>query len=232
MRNFSFFKHKKGLEDSGTWGLKEIAILVLCAFGVYIILSVTSTLYAATLSQKDEGSKANLNRLYNNIKLLLENSEPRAYIEDSYFLGENRVLVGFDTYWDETREIIDFRLWDDYNVYKPSLCGTSACLCLYTNDWDPRTAENRNKELLQCRSEAFVGKNIIFFSEGGNINPKTKGTQREDMNENYLIFYGDEWETQQIYIEKEYKKEENKYYIYISKINKQNQNDPATLRKR
>ncbi len=241
MRNFFSLKDKKGQEGSGTWGMKEIVILVLCAIGVYILLSVGSTLYAATISQKDEGSKANLNRLYNNVKTLLENNEPRAYIEDNYFLGEDRIMVGFDSNWDNSKKIIDVPSWPDSNIYKPSLCGTSACLCLYSDDWDPKTAQNRNKGVLECRSEAFADKNIIFFSEGGSIQPKTIGTQRLDANGNYLIFCngetdklacaGNKWEVQNIYIEKEYKKDENKYYIYISKINKDNPNDPATRRK-
>ncbi|MBI2655905.1 hypothetical protein HYX06_05795 [Candidatus Woesearchaeota archaeon] len=212
--------------------MKEIVILILCTAGVYVLLNVGTTLYAATLSEEDEGSKANLNRLYNNINTLLENNEQRAYIEDNYYLGAGRILAGFDTSWDETRESIDFPYWDDYNIYKPSSCGTSACLCLYTDDWDPRTAQNRNKGVLECRSGAFSGKNTIFLSEMGSITPKTKGTPREDTNGNYLIFYGDEWGTQPIYIEKEYKKDENKHYIYISKIDRENDNDPAMLRKR
>jgi hypothetical protein len=211
--------------------LEEAIILGLVAFLVIVSFGFFNKLQASVLSQKDDGSIANFDRLYNNVEKLLESQESEDYLIDNYFLGNNRRLVGFDTEWDEQREIVELNIRDDLNLYKPFKCGNSACICLYNNDWDPENAANRDKGVLGCRSETFSGKNVLFSSEGSDITPKTKGIARQDARDNYLIFFGENFKIQRIYIEKIYLSDQNKYLIYISRIDEDNNDDPVTKRK-
>ena len=219
-------KNKKG----DTWTLKEFVILF---FAAIIIISITGffyKLYAVTLSQKDDGSIANFeDRLYANTKQLMESPEATDYIIANYFLGKDRIVVGFDTRWDDTVKVDSTGF--DSNIYKPFKCGNAACLCLYTNEWDRGDSANRDQSILSCRSEAFAGHNVVFLSTANRLSGKTRGIQREDGSGDYLIFYGEDWEVQRIYIEKKYEENENKYYIYISTINENGDND-VNLRKR
>ncbi len=220
-------------------GATEIPIEVVYLFVVGLLLVVFigffGSLYAATLSQKDDGSKANFYRIYSDIEKFMKSSNSREGRVDNYYLGKDYVLIGFDTNWDDNKDIIPgtLKIFGGYNFYKPFKCGNSACLCLFIkNQQESGDSSKRDQGIADCSSEAFSGKNVAFLSEGGEVTPKTRGIQRTDTNGNYLVFYGEDWGTQRIYIEKEYKKEDNRYYIYISKINENKYDDPANARKR
>jgi hypothetical protein len=116
---------------------------------------------------------------------------------------------------------------------------------LYRGDWEPRKPNKRDEGVIECLSDAFVGKNVVFLSEGSNkVKPRTAGLKREDVEGNYLVFFGEptiadtkritvrseyRWAIEEIYIEKFYDGE--KYYIYISKIDETDPEDPANKRK-
>ena len=222
-----FFKNNK----KGTWTLKEVIILFFAAFLIIATFGFFNELQAAFFSQKDDGSIANFERLYSTEKELMESTDAKDYRTINYFIGKNKVLVGFDTDWKGDKEkIVDKFIWDSV-IYKPFKCGNAACLCLYTDDWKPDDAAKRDKGVIECLSSVFSGKNIVFLSEGDDkIEPRTAGLPREDIKGNYLVFYGKDWGTKPIYIEKIYK--DGKYYIYISKINLDDSKDPANIRKK
>ena len=224
--SYRFFRKNK-LGD--TWISKETVVLLVVGFIILLFSVFIGNLYASTISEKDDGSKANLDRIYDDIKILIE-KPAKAYHTDNYFIGEGNTLVGFDTQWDDSKKVINLPLWPDSNIYKPFKCGNSACLCLYNKNWEPNSATKRNQGVLSCRSEIFAGKDIVFLSEGGDVEPKTKGVSREDVSGSYLVLEGD-GKVHFIYIEKDYRKE-SKYYIYISSINEDKDDDPANIRKK
>ena len=223
-----FFKINKKGDVSIFWEFISIVAAVLLVTALFVGLI---NKLSAIGSQKDDGSIANFNRLYSNIQKLMENSKSKACIEDNYFLSKKykHRLVGFDTKWDDKKGVISGTL-SNYNVYKPFICGNSACICLYMPNWKPEDSAKRDQGIVDCRSDIFAGKGFIFLGEI-NVEPKTRGVKRDDIGQ-YLALFGEDWGLQPIYIEKEYKKEENKYYIYISKINNDKEDDSANIRKK
>ena len=229
-------KNRKGaITDEIGFNIVEMCVVaVLLVF----LVGVFWKLWAASNTGKDDGSRANFeSRLYGNIKKLMDSSIDKDCFVASYFIGSDKILVGFDTQWNNENKVVDFAIdksWHPFNVYKPYRCGNFACLCLYNTGWKPDDAAKRGDPGIEIcsRSELFADKNIIFLSEGGDISVKTTGKQREDKNGNYLVFYGKDFGVKRIYIEKNYKKEESKYYIYISRIDENKYDDPVNARKR
>ena len=230
------FKNKKADKDV----LKETGLMVFAGIIIAVLtFGFLYKVYAAFFSEKDDGSKANFERLYGLVKEVMESKSDSTYLIDSFDMGNDRIFVGFDTRWENQKEVagteIDVNgafMVDSFNIYKPFKCGNSACLCLYTTDWEPMDSNKRDKGVLSCRSEAFAGKDVIFLSEGRDVNPKTAGVAREDTNGNYLVFFGEGFnKPQRLYIEKKYDSIQKKYYIYISKINEEDPNDPVYARK-
>lgn len=238
MANFkSFLKSKKADKDV----LKETGLMI---FAGILIAALTFgflyKVYGAFFSDKDDGSKANFERLYSLTAKLMDSGSNTAYLIDSLDINDDKLFVGFDTEWNNQKKVADmkvsfkdsFRMFS-INIYKPYKCGNSACLCLYTTHWEPEDSNKRDKGVLSCRSEAFAGKDVIFLSDGQGVVPKTAGLIREDVNGNYLVFYGEGFKApQRLYIEKRYDAIQKKYYIYISKINEDDPNDPVYLRKK
>ncbi len=221
----SIFLNKKGQ----TWPLKEIVTMVLVVVIVLATFGYFEKVYAAFTGQKDSGPVANFNRLYNDMKELLESSAAPDYKLDQYDIGSGRILMGFDTNWnDQTKSVIG--ILNFFNAYKPFKCGNSACICLYASNWEPSDPAKRDTGIVSCRSEIFVNRDIAFLSEGSDVSPKTSGAERSDISGNYLVFYGDNWKVQEIYIEKFVSG--SRTYFYISRIDTTNENDPANLRKK
>ena len=228
----SFIKNKKGDQDVIMESGKMIlaGILVVLLMGYFVV-----KLYAAYSSDEDDGSKANFINLYNEISKLMQSNSLINYKVDNFYIGDNKILVGFDTNWDNTKTVADFgALSSSFNIYKPYKCGNSACICLFTTDWKPTDPSDRSSGIVECESNVFAGKNVVFLSEGQNVEPRTAGSRREDLDDNYLIYYGKDWNrnTQRLYIEKKYDTGQNKYHIYIAKINERKSDDPVYLRKK
>ncbi len=229
----SFIKDKNGsiesvLDESGKMILAGLLVALL--LGYFVV-----KLYAAYSSDEDDGSKANFINLYNEISKLMQSSSTINYKVDNFYIGDDKILVGFDTNWDNTKTVADFGARSrSFNIYKPYKCGNSACICLFTTDWKPTDPSDRVSGVVECESSAFAGKNVIFLSEGQNVEPKTSGYPREDVGSNYLLYYGRGWNrnTQRLYIEKKYDTSQNRYHIYIAKINEREPNDPVYLRKK
>ena len=228
-----FFKKKNGNVE-----LWEIIMLVFGAFLVVVLVKVFFfDLPAALFSQKDDGSIANFDsKLYLSIKeMMQENSD--GYRIQNYFIGKKRILIGFDSNWDDNKQIIEGNFLQKFgigifgktNVFKPFKCGTSACLCLYTTSIEKGESNKRDAGVLECRSDIFAGKDVVFMSEGGEVEPKTAGVKRSDAEGNYLFLYGDQWQVQRIYIEK--RTDGKRIYIYISKIDESKSDDTANRRK-
>ena len=116
---------------------------------------------------------------------------------------------------------MDSTLFADQIIYKPYKCGNSACVCLYSDEWEPGNAAKRDSGIISCST--FPGKNILFSSSVGSGTSKDDGTK-------YLIFYGKKG-SQPIYIEKKYDKGSDTYNIYISNIDSNDPNNPALLRR-
>ena len=228
-------KMSKLLNKKGMWTLTEIVIMVFAALLVIGTFGFFDKLYAATVGQEDDGSIANFDKLYETTQELIESSSEKDYKLLNYFLGEDKNFIGFDTIWVDTKEIVDIRwlsnAWlnsDDLNAYKPFKCGNSACLCLYTDDWSPDDPAKREKGVLSCKSQVFSNKKVIFLSQQGTAN----GVPRTDVsNSLYMVFFGDNIKISRIYIEKVYDKTKDTYFIFVSKIDENNPNDPAMKRK-
>jgi len=153
-------------------GLREAVILVLAGILLVGLVIFFYKLQSALLSDPDDGSKANFQRLHKEVKKLLESSD----LEDtektfSYFIGEDHVIVGFDTNWNNAEgqeEYADnvlfaYQVYLRDDLYKPFDCGVSACLCLYRTDSLPDEPDESSKGLVECRRSGFVGKNIVFY---------------------------------------------------------------------
>jgi len=220
-----FKKNKKGF----TIGIKEAVLLAFAAILVLAMFSFFFQLKDAFLSEPDDGSKTNFDRIYSSIKDLIKSSDSKDYKVINYFLADKKFIVGFDRDWDDNTNVVDFYVQGD-NIYKSSKCGVSACLCLYSADsgWDK--SNNKDKNVILCRSDDIAGKNVIFSSEGSeNVEPRTKGIARVDGKDHYLVFDGKDWKVQRLYIEKT--TIDTKIYFYISTIDTDNLNDPANKRK-
>ena len=101
IQDLSPIPNKKG----DTWITKETIVLVGAFFIILFLYPFFSNLYAATTSQKDDGSRANFEkRLYPVLKMLMESNAPRDYFPDSYSIGSDKIWVGFDTDWDDTKK--------------------------------------------------------------------------------------------------------------------------------
>lgn len=224
----SFFKNNRGI----TWPIKESVFLVAAAFLIIGTFAFVNRLQAAVLSPKDDGSKANFEMMYTKAKELLSSPANPDYKTFEYFLGNDKLLIGFDTYWNDEKKITSgsfFGFVGSYNFYKPFQCGNEACLCLYSNNYKPGDSARRDEGVVSCRSQAFAGKNIAFLSENGNVAPKTIGINKDNMG-SYLVFYGDEWKVQPMYIEKFY--DGGKTYIYVSTIDITKEDNAANIRKK
>ncbi|MEK6947428.1 MAG: hypothetical protein AABX32_07520 [Nanoarchaeota archaeon] len=235
MLKATFFKKNK---RGDTTIPKETVYLVISAVLLVFISVFFYKVYATVTAEKDDGSKTNfLNKLSPSLKSLMTGTSDNQYYIQNYFLGNDKILVGFDTSWDDSKKSNGGTVFQS-NLNRPFKCGNSACVCLYNNKWEPADSAKRDQGVMACMTDAFAGKNVVFYSEGGDVEPKTSGTSREDIKGNYLVFYGSlgippakkYFATQRIYMEKRYR--EGKYYIYISKIDENKADDPANLRKR
>ena len=136
----------------------------------------------------------------------------------NYFIGEKRMLFGFDK--DANGDYALIAASGDIMVsvgpvYKPFDCGNSACLCLY--DGVPsHDAGERDKGVLRCEREG-TGKNIVFSDDSPNI---FKIGDIESLTHR----------TKHLYIEKT-EEPEGTYNIYINEIDTSDINDEANKRK-
>lgn len=215
-------KNKK----ADTWITKEAVILVFAGVLILYTFGFFNKLEAATLNSKNSDSLANFEkRIYNDITVMMSNNLISDYRTENYYLASGNFLVGFDTDWDDTRVV-----YGKSTISKPYKCGNSACMCLYSNYPNPAPGKN-DENVVSCQSGAFSGKDVAFLGES-NANPKSIGLARADGKGNYLILQGKGWGVQYTYIEKQYNKDQNKYYIYVSSIQSTNSNDPASIRKK
>lgn len=213
----------------GSFTVREAVYLAFSAIILLTLSSFGSKLYGAIVGEKDDGSLANMNRLYGAVKELTGSKCDKDYMLMNYFLSNDRYLVGFDTKWND-----QIKAERSYQIYRPFKCGTSACLCLYDSESTWYESDNRGEDVVSCRSDGISGKNIIFKSESNPIRIGTIGNKRSDHGDSYLVFNGDHWEdkkmsSQQIYIEKEKKGDD--IHFYISPIDITNSNDPANQRR-
>lgn len=196
----------------------------------YLILKVVTGIS----SSKDDGSHSNFeNKLYFSLREMMQNTQSDYRIMN-YFIGSDKILVGFDTEWDENKAIISKSFADTIffrksNLFRPFACGTAACLCLYTTKIEKGSSNKRDEGVIDCKSDIFAGKKVVFSAEGGDVTPKTAGLKRDYGLGNYLFLNGADWKVQRLYVEKTH--EGGKYSIYISKIDEDNPNDPAAKRK-
>ena len=223
------------------FGSVELWEIIMLIFGSLLVVVLVKVFFfdlpSALFSQKDDGSITNFDsKIYTSLKELMQTNSD-GYKIQNYFIGRKRILIGFDSNWDDNRQVIEgnflqksgIGIFGKNNVFKPFKCGTSACLCLYTTSIEKGESNKRDAGVLECRSEIFSGKDVVFISEGSTANPKTAGVKRDDAEGNYLFLYGEQWQVQRIYIEKRYDGKRN--YIYISKIDESNMEEPANRRK-
>lgn len=193
--------------------------MIIFFFGAILLIATIAfffKLQSAVLAEEDDGSKANLISLNEEIKELLRTSHDKDYKTINYFIAEGKMLLGFnkDTYGDYA---IIAASGDPYltegPVYKPFDCGNSACLCLYDGVPSHETYE-RDKGVLRCEREG-TGKNLVF--SGSNI---FKIGNLESLTHR----------TKQIYIEKT-EQPDGTYNIYLNDIDTSDINDEANKRK-
>jgi len=217
MSVFTIFSKK------GAWTLREAVELLFAGALVLGILLFGFKVQSAILTEPDDGSRANFETLYSEIIELVENSAEQDYKIINYFIADGKFLVGFDTNWD-----------NPIDIYRPlTKCGNSACLCLYSGDDKWKESNKRNEELITCRSDGLSKKNVTFYSEGDeSIEPRTIASLRPDGNRHFLVFDGDDWEIERLYIEKEFIKATKTNLIYITRIDENNALDIPNIRKK
>jgi len=236
-----FQNSKKGMD------LKEAAYLVFAAILVIALYAFFTKLQGVIQGNKDDGSMANYDRLYEAMRDMIKNDlnsdkDSKEYIIMNYYLGIDHYLVGFDTTWSNNLVVAA-----GDNIFKPFKCGNAACLCLYEGRGVWKDAADRDTQVQSCRSDELVGQNIIFSSEGAeSVIPRTAGEKRADGNTHYLVLYGRPklltlakvfrkehriWEVAQIYVEDSYNAKSKTHTIYLSSIDTSNPAHPATKRK-
>ena len=100
--------------------------------GVVASLVLFTVIFAYRVSQafageRDDGSIANFDRLVKKMQELANSNKKMAHAEISYSLGAERTIAGYNKVWDSEKNLDILRL----KVEKPSICGGSACLCLF-----------------------------------------------------------------------------------------------------
>ncbi len=226
MKMPKFFKFTK----KSMWELREIAVLVFAVFLVIGLGMFINKLYAATLGEKDDGSKANFeNRLYIPIRTLMEDGKTKSYVTENYFIGLNNYIIGFNSGWGSSKKFDD-----GITIFRPNACGNAACLCIYdANSWTDNSEVNRDKGVISCRSQAFTGKDVVFLNELKYSLPSASEQKISDLNNNFLSIYGPRYGgVRLLYIEKTYKADENRYYFYIFAIDEDKADDPANMRRK
>jgi len=205
-------KNKKG-----TIMIQEAIILAFAAFILLFMITFLYNIYKASSVESDDGSKANFDALYEQVKLQMYASNDHNSMVMNYYINKKFKLLGFDT-----GATTDFALIarDDgssswrADAYKPSECGQSACLCLYDDDPSSKPEES-HKGVLKCRYDGMADKNVVF--------------SRTDMFSE--VTFAREIELGLIYIEKT-KLIDGRYEIYINDIDTEDKDDPANKRRK
>jgi len=249
MHTIFFKKNKKSMIM-----IQEAIILAFAAIILLVMISFGNQLYKATLGESDDGSKANFDSLYSEIKDLIDSPNDKEYRVINYFIGEKKILVEFGTDWninsapstnvdaphDGRGNFIILRTDDIYfkKLYKSRECSNSACLCLY-KDKLPKESDKREEGLMRCRSDGISDKKIIFFNENSNkertdiVIPQRLFTGTYD---GFTLLYnfkaGKGLGVHQIYIEKDFDESTETYNIYMSEINTGDPTDPANIRRK
>ncbi len=212
MLAFFYKKNRKGVQ----WLTSETIIFFFGAILLIATIAFFFRLQSAVFADEDDGSKANLKRLNEEIKELLGTSYSKDYKIINYFIGEHRMLLGFDRDANGGYTLIAASgdiMFSVGPVYKPFDCGNSACLCLYDGAPSHETAK-RDQGVLRCEREG-TGKNLVFSGSNifkiGNLESLTHRTKH-------------------IYIEKT-EQPKGTYNIYINVIDTSDPNDEANKRK-
>lgn len=204
MDSIFFRKNKKS-----TIVLKELVILALAAIVFLAVTVFFFRIIGSSASNEDAPSQANFERLYSTIKELIESPNDADYRIINYYIGYDRMVIGFERDWDENphNEIIavTLKIDEDDPIYRPSKCGSSACLCLYNEDLSQKEDEIE-EGVLDCKSDGLSGKKIDFV-----INRVVDLSTREKSIKAGLE---EESKTKQIYIEKMF--DGSEYSIYIT----------------
>jgi len=249
MRTIFFIKNKKSMIM-----IQEAIILAFAAVILLVMISFGYHLYQATLAESDDGSKANFDNLYEEVKLQLYSSNEYGSKVMNYFIADDKVLVGFGTDWDENKApsinknaphdtrgnfiILSTSLILFKKLYKPFECGSLACLCLY-KDKLPKEAGKREEGLIKCRSDGISDKNVIFENEHSNKDVTITVIGEQLFTETYdgfTILYNNKVGkgpgVHQIYIEKKFDKATKTYNIYMSEIDTSDDQDLINIRRK
>jgi len=159
MYTFFFKKNKKGAIEAPT---EETIMLIFGAVTILVLLaSFMYPIFAALLSEPDDGSIANLKRLYSKIIEVIEHPNFIAAEETfNYFIEKDKILVALDTNGNENKLEQNVIILDPF---RPSECENDACICLYKldklgelepKDWD--------KAVITCEHDGLSDKNIVF----------------------------------------------------------------------
>ena len=232
-----FSSSRKGI----TWSLQEIVVLVFAVILLLAILDFSGQIYGALFAGKDDGSKANYDRLVLTIKEMTDPAKTPQFQPNyriiNYFLGEDKILVAFDTDWSTDVKVFEKHgIFNGYFsktpsfMYRPFACGTQACICLYTDKWEPADGAKRDSGIIDCVSQPFAGKKVTFTSIKRAENPRSSGLDRSGGT--YAIFRGTDWKSkfkeaqtsvQRLYIE--IRPSETGYSVYLAPIGNSNEDE-------
>jgi len=254
MHNFFSKKNKKGDMPPP----KELVILFFGALILVMLFWFLFKLASVSLAGSDDGSVGNLGRLSNEIKELMESQYDKDYKIINYFIGNDKILVGFDT--DSSGEpsidrdtmfdasgnfILIKKIKQEHftKLYRSIKCGQSACLCMYKDGIpNENDREKIEKNVIECKWKPFSGKKVTFLNENRDtfLGVNLDGTPYPDKLFTYtydgftiLYFYYLHKSSGvfELYIEIT-KEVDDKYTIYMSEINTNDECDPANRRKK
>lgn len=161
--------------------LKAIMGMVLAAIIVMATILFWNQLYSMFFGNKiDPNTLASFNRLTADIKDMADNKINEKTIP--YYINDDYVLIGFN----EQRNYVKETCAKDSDVAKPSMCRTSACLCICDRDTLCR------KKPIECKE--FEG--VKYFALDPSSPTPAKGAPIDDSslgvqgNVNYLVIYG------------------------------------------
>jgi len=220
-------------------GPKEVMYLVI---GSLIILT-TFVIFTGIGKQllggggEDQAMKNNFKLVSKAFDKIMSNPARYASTEVPIFLGDEAVLVGFDTKWDETKDVSRcggiVPVVSDDEAYRPIKCQQKGCLVLYSDD-EHTDKGDTNKYIIDLKR--FEG-DVFFAGEpdpgyrASNAygNSRTLQVQssvyKADFKPAYMLIYGQcgngpEMAQKLFHIEKfvEGEGQSKKTYIYIVQV--------------
>lgn len=208
------FRNKKGI------ALEEVIIFGLVSFiFIFGVIPFSARLYKTFNSNQDDSSTANFeDQLILKVQELLKSDKKLDYRQINYFLGDDRVVMGYNAEWNK-----DESGAAELVVPKPKSCGSEACLCIYKGSrtvfggdpLKPCAKFDKVKYFVKHKSLSSRPFKDTIIAGGAFYGPESGFDGYEYK---YLVLDGNNFKSQTLYIEK-YQNSGAESTIFIAPVN-------------